>query len=219
MVSTSRTRAALDTTMITIYHLDNSRSERIVWLMEELGLPYEQQTFMREQGAAPSAMFEIHPMGMAPLIKDGDQVIMESGAIIEYIINRHGGGRLAPPISSPDYARYLQWLHFAEGSAMNRLLQTFIVGLVAQGTPMAENVAGRSARMLSFIDRELGTRPYFAGADFTAADIMMEFCFSFLERYAKQSTDTYPQIAAWLTRVRARPAYQRAMAVAAPKCV
>src|SRR5690606_25243187 len=95
--------------MLTIHHLDNSRSERIVWLLEELGLPYQQQTFMRDKGMAPAAMKAVHPLGKAPILSDDDVVIMESGAIVEYIVNRYGKGRLAPAVSSADYPMYLQW--------------------------------------------------------------------------------------------------------------
>jgi glutathione S-transferase len=203
--------------MITIYHLDNSRSERIVWLMEELGLPYEQQTFMRENRASPPALFDIHPIGTSPLIRDGDEVIMESGAIIEYIINRHGEGRLAPAVSSPDYARYLQWLHFAEGSAMSGLIRTFSIKQIAKDSPGVQAGEARAERMFRFIEQELGKRNYMAGNDFTAADIMMEYCFGFVENFAKQSLEGSPNTIAWLKRVRSRPAYQRKMEVAAPK--
>ena len=203
--------------MITIYHLDNSRSERIVWLMEELGLPYEQQTFMRENGAAPAEMQKIHPIGTAPLIRDGDQAIMESGAIVEYIVNRYGAGRLMPAISSHDYAPYLEWLHFSEGTLMSNLLRSFIVAMVAKDSPMVQMGVVRNTRMFNLIDQHLGSHTYFAGNEFTAADIMMEFCFSFMERFAQQGPESYPNTATWLKRVRARPAYQRMLAVAAPK--
>jgi len=207
--------------MITIYHLDNSRSERIVWLMEELGLPYEQQTFMRDQGMAPAELKEIHPRGKAPLIRDGEQVVMESGAIIEYILARHGDGKLRPAVSSPAFPHYLEWLHFAEGSAMSTLLGEFMVHRVlgdsAANSPIVPMLAARTQALLAFIDGELAKSPYFAGSEFTAADIMMEFCFSFIHRYAQQSIAAYPHIEAWVQRVHARPAYQRAMATAAPK--
>ena len=207
--------------MITIYHLDNSRSERIIWLMEELGLPYEQQNFMRDQGMAPAAMKAIHPRGKAPLIRDGEQVVMESGAIIEYILARHGNGKLRPDVASPAFAHYLEWMHFAEGSAMSTLLGEFMVhrvlGDAAANSPVVPMLVARTQALLAFIDGELAKSPYFAGSEFTAADIMMEYCFGFLRNYAKQSIAAYPHIEAWLEKVRARPAYQRAMAVAAPK--
>lgn len=203
--------------MITLYHLDNSRSERIVWLLEELALPYEMQTFLREKGAAPAAMQNIHPIGTAPLLRDGELVIMESGAIIEYIINRYSNGRLIPASSSADYVLYLEWLHFAEGALMSNLLRSFIVSMVAKDSPMVQMGAARHTRMFTLIDQHLSKRGYFAGDEFTASDIMIEFCFSFLQRFAKQNIDSYTNIAAWLQTVRARPAYQRMTAVAGPK--
>lgn len=204
--------------MITIYHLDNSRSERIVWLMEELELPYDLKIFMRENRAAPKEMQAIHPLGTAPLIRDGEQVIMESGAIVEYIVNRYGSGKLAPSVQSRDYADYLQWLHYAEGSAMSALLREYVVGMIVPAdSPMAQSGAVRHARMFNFIEQRLGAQPYLAGSEFTAADIMMEFCLAFVERVGKKTLDDYPHSRVWLGRIRARPAYQRMLAVAAPK--
>src|SRR5262249_1260218 len=118
--------------VITIYHLEVSRSERVIWLMEELALPYKLERFARDPSRQASAAYRaIHPLGRSPIIQDGDTVLIESGAILEYIIHRHGEGRLAVPVQSPDYARYLQWMHFAEGSAMFQfLLQMFLGGFV-----------------------------------------------------------------------------------------
>ncbi len=209
--------------MITIYHLDNSRSERIVWLMEELGLPYEQKTFLRDQGMAPAEMKAIHPRGKAPLIRDGEQAIMESGAIVEYILQRYGNGRLVPPVASADYVHYLEFMHFAEGSLMSGLLNEFMLRMIggdkAEESPGVQGLAARNHATLTFLDNTLAKAPYFAGSEFTAADIMMEFCFIFKQRYMKQDLSAYPHIAAWLERVHARPAYQRMMAVAAPQVV
>ena len=209
--------------MITIYHLDNSRSERIIWLMEELGLPYEQETFMRDQGMAPAAMKAIHPLGKAPLIRDGEQVVMESGAIVEYILARYGNGKLRPDVASAAFPHYLEWLHYAEGSLMSALLREFMVnrmlGDKTAESPVSKGLASRTHDILAVIDGELAKAPYFAGRDFTAADIMMEFCFSFMHRYAKQSVTSYRHLEAWLERVRSRPAYQRTMATAAPQVI
>jgi glutathione S-transferase len=206
--------------MITIYHLDNSRSERIVWLAEELGLPYEQVTYLRDKGLAPAAYRAIHALGHAPVIRDGDQVLMESGAIVEWLVGRYGNGSLVPARGGSDYALYLQWLHFAEGSAMSGLLSelgSMLENTGREPTPRQRMWQQRNGAMLQYIDDELGQRPYFAGAEFSAADIMMEFVFSFIERYQGRSLDDHAHIAAWLRRVRERPAYQRMAAAAAPQ--
>jgi len=206
--------------MITIYHLDNSRSERMVWLAEELDLPYQLQTFLREANQlAPQAFRDIHPLGRAPVVRDGDILMMESGAIVDYLIRRYGNGRLQPPADSADYARYLQWLHFAEGTAMSNLLLEYI-GAMLTGTAAQESgpmamFQARNATLLQFLDDELGRAPYFAGSDFSGADIMMEFVFSFLQRWRGDTLSG--NTAAWLERVRSRPAYAKAMTVAGPK--
>ncbi|MDB6061329.1 MAG: gstA3 [Verrucomicrobiaceae bacterium] len=208
--------------MVTIYHLNNSRSERIVWLMEELDLPYELQTFQREPNMmAPQAYRDIHPLGHAPIIRDGETLMVESGAIIEYLLNRYGNGRLQPKTDSADFGRYLQWMHYAEGSAMSNLLLEYVGSMMKpeksdQPGPL-QMFHARNLEMVQALNDELGRFPYFAGAEFTAADIMMEFVFSFLERWRGEKLTAYPHAAAWLQRVHARPAYAKAMAVAGPK--
>ncbi len=206
--------------MLTIYHLDNSRSERIVWLAEELDIPYEQVTHLRERGMAPLAFRDIHPLGRAPVVKLGEQVMMESGAICDFLVHLYGEGQLCPERSSPDYPRYLEWMHFAEGSCMSGLLIELIGSSIAEDPQNNERVAAaaqRNSAMLRHIEDELSGRPYFAGEHFSAADIMMEFNFSFLERYANRDCSGYPHIQTWLQRVRERPAYQRAMNTAGPQ--
>src|SRR6185503_16641365 len=159
------------TSMITIYHLETSRSERIVWLMEELALPYELQVFPREStGAAPQPLKEIHALGKAPVIRDGDTILAESGAIVDYIVHRHGGGRLALPPADSAYARYVYWLHFAEGSLMSLLLIALVLSRVkeAAASPVTARMRERMKQMLSFVDTELAGGPWFAGEAFTA---------------------------------------------------
>jgi len=207
--------------MITIYHLATSRSERVIWLMEELGLEYKLERFAREPNMmAPAAMRAIHPLGKSPTIRDGDTVLVESGAIIEYIIHRHGQGRLAVPVSSADYPRYLQWMHFAEGSAMPQLLvHLFLGGFIPgvdQSSPMVTMMKERTASMLRYIDDELRARPYFAGESFTAADIMMVYPFGLVTGFLKADMSQYPNIQAYLDRIGKRPAYQKAMGIANP---
>ncbi len=207
--------------MITIYHLATSRSERVIWLMEELGLQYNLERFAREPNMmAPPALREIHPLGKSPTIRDGDTVLVESGAILEYIIHRHGQGRLAVPVSSPDYPRYLQWMHFAEGSAMTQLLLNLFLGGIIPGvdqsSPMVAMMKERTTSMLRYIDDELRVRPYFAGESFTAADIMMTYPYGIVTGFLKPDMAQYPNTKAYLDRIGERPAYRKAMAIANP---
>ena len=206
--------------MITIYHLETSRSERIVWLMEELGLEYKMEVYPREPtGAAPPPLKAIHPLGKAPVIRDGDTVLAESGAIVDYIVHRHAGGRLAVRPDAPVYPRYLYWLHFAEGSLMSLLLIVLVLSRVpeASASPVTARMRERMKQMLSFVDAELGSGPWFAGADFTAADVMMLFPFTTMRHFLDYDLAPYPNILAYLKRIEARPAYQKAMTVAGPK--
>jgi glutathione S-transferase len=221
--------------MITIYHLNTSRSERVIWLMEELGLPYKLEKFQREPTMlAPASLSEIHPLGKAPIIRDGDVVLIESGAIIEYVIQRHGGGKLSVPVASADYPRYLQWMHFAEGSAMSQLLLQMFLGLsgLDASSPLVAMVKQRTEGLLQFLDSELGNRPYFAGQAFTAADIMMVFPFGMagfvarpdqprgpglpLHSLLQLDVSPYANIRSYMERIGKRPAYQKAMAIANP---
>jgi glutathione S-transferase len=202
--------------VITIYHLSTSRSERIVWLMEELGLEYQLETFQREaNGAAPPPMKELHALGKAPIIRDGDTVLAESGAIVDYIVHRHAGGRLAVQPRSPEFARYLYWLHFAEGSLMSLLLIALVLSRVpeASESPVRTRILDRMKQMLAFVDTELADRSYFAGADFTAADVMMVFPFTTLRHFLEYDLAPYANILAYLKRIESRPAYGKAMAI------
>jgi glutathione S-transferase len=206
--------------MITLYHLDTSRSERIVWLMEELGLPYKLELHLRQpNGAAPDALKAIHPLGKAPIIRDGDTVLAESGAIVEYIVNRHAGGRLGVAPSAPAYARYLYWIHFAEGSLMSLMIVALVLTRVPDGdqSPAGIRVLARMKQMLAFVDADLGDGPYFVGKDFTAADVMMTFTFTTMRYFLDYDLAPYSNIVAYLKRIEARPAFQKAMAVAGPK--
>lgn len=206
--------------MITIFHLETSRSERIVWLMEELGLQYKLEIFPREPvGAAPSPLKAIHGLGKAPVIRDGDVVLAESGAIVEYIVHRHGGGRLAPQPDHPAYARYLYWLHFAEGSLMSLMLIALVLSRVpeAGSSPVTARINDRVKQMLAFVNTEIGVGPWFAGEQFTAADVMMTFPFTTMRHFLDVDTSPYPNLLAYLRRIEARPAYQKAILLAGPK--
>lgn len=205
--------------MITIYHLETSRSERIVWLMEELGLEYKLEIFPREtSAAAPAPLKTIHGLGKAPVIRDGDVVLAESGAIVEYIVHRHAGGRLAVPPDDPSYARYLYWLHFAEGSLMSLMLIALVLSRVpeASTSPVTARIGARVQQMLAFVDTELGSGPWFAGTAFTAADVMMAFPFTTMRYFLDVDMAPYPNLFAYVERIAARPAYQKAMRLAGP---
>ena len=206
--------------MITIYHLDTSRSERIVWLMEELGLEYKLELFQRnDNGSAPDALREIHALGKAPVIRDGDTVLAESGAIVDYIVHRYAGDRLAVAPAAQEYARYIYWFHFAEGSLMSLLILALVLGRVpeANASAVRTRVLERTKQTLAFIDSELAQATYFAGAAFTAADIMMTFPFTTMRHFLNYDLAPYANILAYLQRIESRPAYQKAMALAGPK--
>jgi glutathione S-transferase len=203
--------------MITVHHLSTSRSERIVWLMEELGLEYRLERHQREAGgAAPGPMKALHALGKAPLITDGDLVLAESGAIVEYIVRRHGAGRLAVAPEAPEFARYVYWMHFAEGSLMSLMLIALVLARVPEATesPVRARILERMKQMLAYVDAELAGREYFAGSAFTAADVMMVFPFTTMRRFLDYDIAPYANIAAWLERIAARPAYAKAMALA-----
>ena len=205
--------------MITVCHLTRSRSERIVWLLEELGIDYRLEVFRREaNNAAPEAMKAIHAIGKAPIIRDGDVVLAESGAIVEYIVRRYGAGRLARAPDEAGFARYVYWIHFAEGSLMSLLLIALVLSRVpeAKASPVTARIDARVKAMLEFVDGELGAGPWIAGAEFTAADVMMAFPFTTMRRFLDYDIAPYANVGAWLARVAARPAYGRAMARAGP---
>ena len=206
--------------MITIYHLDTSRSERIVWLMEELGLEYKLELFQRnDNGSAPDALRKIHALGKAPVIRDGNTVLAESGAIVDYIVHRYAGDRLAVAPAAHDYARYIYWFHFAEGSLMSLLILALVLSRVpeADASPARTRVLERMKQTLAFIDSELALATYFAGATFSAADVMMTFPFTTMRHFLKYDLAPYANILAYLQRIESRPAYQKAMALAGPK--
>lgn len=201
--------------MITVYHLSNSRSERVIWLMEELQEPYEIVRFKREaDGAAPAALRDIHPLGKSPIIRDDDLVLAESGAIVEYLCDKYQ--RLTPQRGTRDYAKYLHWLHFAEGSAMGQFILEMATSGRLGGEPMsnAERFAQRTRLYLKYIDATVASHPYIAGQEFTGADIVMMSCAGWIERV--EDRETYPNIIAYRTRIGERPAYKKGMAIANP---
>ena len=206
--------------MLTVHHLHDSRSERIIWLMEELGLPYALDFHYRvPMGGgrlAPQELAQIHPFGTAPAITDGKIKIAESGAIVEYIIQKYAKGRLSVSPDSPDYGDYLFWLHFAEGTLMSQILREFLLDRIAADLESfaAKRLRERNRMYYKYVDARLGEAPYFAGNDFTAADIMMVFPFTTLQLFKKIDLDPYPNLRAYLDRIAERPAYKKAMRLA-----
>jgi glutathione S-transferase len=201
--------------MLTVHHLGRSQSERIVWLCEELGLDYELKRYERDPVTrlAPAEYKALHPIGTAPVITDGDLVLGESGAIIEYIIAKYGGGRLARQKGHPEFANYLYWLHFANGSFQALLHRTLIARRLEPKAehPVLANLQARLSAALEFMNQRLGEADYLAGDELTAADIMMLFSLTTMRSFTAYGLKPYPQILAYLRRIGAREAYQRAM--------
>jgi glutathione S-transferase len=206
--------------MLTVHHLGISQSDRIVWLCEELGLPYRLIRYDRDPVTqlAPPAYRALHPFGTAPVITDGDLVLAESGAIIEYIIARHGGGRLAVGPDQPEFADYLFWFHFANGSFMPSSMIDIIVQRLGGnvGSDIVDALRARADRAFALVESRLGTVEFFAGARFTAADIIMLFPLTTMRAFAPHDLSSCPNTRAYLGRIGARPAYQRAMSKADP---
>jgi glutathione S-transferase len=199
--------------MLKIHHIEGRRSERIAWLMEELGLPYELSFKLGDVPGSLMAMDGVHAMRMAPIVEDEGQVLVESGAITEYLLAKHGGGRMVPKAGTPDHLNYLIFMHFAEGSAAPRLLPPFFARFRG-GEPDAQQMAA-AGRVMSFVEAELAQRPYFGGDQFTGADIMMHFPMKLAVSLYRDRT-LYPAMSAWFDKVTARPAFKAAMARALP---
>ncbi|MED5617703.1 glutathione S-transferase family protein [Ideonella sp. BN130291] len=217
--------------MITLHHLNNSRSQRVLWLLEELGLPYKIQHYQRDAKTmlAPPELLKVHPLGKSPVITDGDVTLAESGAILEYLVDRYGKGRLKPAAGTPEALRYTYWMHFAEGTAMPPLLMKLVFDTIEKKAPLlvrpiAGAIAGKAKAMivnpnlkrhLAFMEAELGKSTWFAGEELSAADIQMSFP---LEASAARAglDASYPKLSAFLQRIHARPAYQKALAQGGP---
>ena len=198
--------------MIKVHHLDNSRSHRILWLLEELEHPYEIVGYQRNATTrlAPPELKALHPLGKSPLISDGDTVIHETGAIVEYLLDRVGNGRLRPERGSPLWVKYLQWIHYAEGSAMlPMMLVLFSARLGEASAPLKPRVDSEVANHLSYMNQSLAATGYFVGSEFTACDVVLTFVLQAAE--AAQRLAPYPHLVAHLARMRERPAYQRAV--------
>jgi len=201
--------------MLVIHHLEKSQSERIIWLCEELGLPYEIRHYKRDPVTilAPPALRAVHPMGAAPVIEDDGVVLAESGAIVEYILARHGVGTLAPAAGAANFPEYLYWFHFANGNlqpVMGRSLVLSRLKLPADN-PVLAGQQGRLDRALGLVDTRLGQANYLAGDALTAADIMIVFSLTTMRIFFPVDLTPYPNIRDYLQRVGGRPAYRRAM--------
>ena len=206
--------------MITVHHLGVSQSERIVWLCEELGIRYALKHYERDAVTkmAPPEYRALHPMGIAPVITDGALVLGESGAIIEYLIGKYGKGHLAVGPQDPAYADYLFWFHFANGTMMPSEMVRMIVQMLnikADGSVLGL-LLDRSRRAFEMVEARLGVVPYFAGEQFTAADIMMLFPLTTMRAFAARDIASLPNLKAYLRRIGERSAYQRAMSKGDP---
>jgi glutathione S-transferase len=198
--------------MIVVHHLNDSRSQRILWLLEELGLPYGIRAYARDAQTrlAPPELAAVHPLGKSPVIVDDGRTLIESGAIVDYLIRRHGGGRLRPDPGSPEHDAYQQWLHYAEGSAMLPLmLHLYVSRLGPAGAPLHPRIEGEIANHLGFVDRSLEGRDFLVGDALTGADVQMSFVGEVAGAYGKRGA--YPELDRWIRALQARPAYRAAL--------
>jgi len=213
--------------MVVVHHLNNSRSQRVLWLLEELGVPYEVKRYERDAKSmlAPPALLAVHPLGKSPVIVDGGVTVAESGAIIEYLVGKYGDGRLMPPAGTAQRLRYTYWLHYAEGSAMTPLLFKLVFDRIAANpspwpisaiarriTSSVSNafIAPNLRRHLDYIETELNSHAWFAGEQFTAADVQMSFPLEIAVVRAGLNSSR-PKSTAFLERIHARDAYKRAL--------
>jgi glutathione S-transferase len=213
--------------MVVVHHLENSRSQRVLWLLEELGVPYEVKRYERNKQTmlAPPELLAVHPLGKSPVIVDDGVTVAESGAIIEYLVDKYGAGRLIPATGTPERLRYTYWLHYAEGSAMPPMLLKLVFDRVATGpapwpisliarkiaSTVDESFIGPNIkRHLDFLESELTAREWFTGAEFTAADVQMSFPVELAQARAGLDASR-PRLLEFLQRIRARDAYKRAL--------
>ncbi len=204
--------------MLTVHHLGVSQSERIVWLCEELGIDYQLKRYDRraDNRLAPDEYKALHPMGIAPVITDGDLVLGESGAICDYICARYGDGRLTPRPDDPDFADHLFWFHWSNGTFMATMMMQLVLAMGSEGNPAAAFVEDRGRRGWAMVEARLGQAEFFGGANLTTADIMMVYCLTTSRAFRDISIDAFPNLKAYLKRIGERPAYQRAMAKGDP---
>jgi glutathione S-transferase len=198
--------------MLTLHHLNDSRSQRILWLLEELDTPYELKRYQRDGQTrlAPPELEAVHPLGKSPVIVDGETTIAESGAIVDYLIRHYGKGSMMPAPGSADYEAYQEWLHYSEGSAMlPLLLHLYVSRLKEAGAPLHPRIDGEMANHLGYVNRALEGRAFFIGDTLTGADIQMSFVAEMAKVFDR--IGPYPNLAGWLERMHARPAFQRSV--------
>jgi glutathione S-transferase len=198
--------------MLVVHHLNDSRSQRILWLLEELGVPYEIKPYQRDSQTrlAPPELKQVHPLGKSPVITDGGKTIIESGAIIDYVIRRYGKGRMQPAPETAAYDEYIQWMHYAEGSAMLPLMLNLYAGRLGDAAaPLMPRVEGEIANHLAYIDGALKGRQFLVGETLSGADIQMSFVGEVAGAFGKRAQ--YPNLDAWTKRLHERPAYKRAI--------
>jgi len=198
--------------MLTLHHLNDSRSQRILWLLEELGMPYEMKRYQRDATTrlAPPELTAVHPLGKSPVITDGAIKIAESGAIVDYLIRSYGKGAMMPAMGTADYEAYNEWLHYSEGSAMLPLmLNLYVSRLKEAGAPLHPRIDSEIANHLGYVDGVLKGREYFIGNSLTGADIQMSFVGEMAKVFNK--LEPLPNLGAWLARMHARPAFQRSV--------
>src|SRR4029077_18898629 len=196
--------------MLMLHHRNASRSQRILWLLEELGTPYEMKRYQRDATTrlAPPELAKIHPLGKSPVITDGDVRIAESGAIVDYLIRHYGKGAMMPAAASADYEVYSEWLHYSEGSAMLPLMLNLYVGRLKEaGAPLHPRIDSEIANHLGYVDAALKGREFFVGQSLTGADIQMSFVGEMADVFERLGP--FSNLKSWLSRMHARPAFQR----------
>ena len=198
--------------MLKVHHLNNSRSQRLLWLLEELGAPYEIIGYQRDPvtNLAPPELLKVHPLGKSPVITDGDLTIAESGAAVEYIVAKYGNGALQPDPHSHAHWRYVEWLNYAEGSAMLPLmLGLYVMRLGEAGAPLQERIDSETNNHLSYISGALGDQPFLMGDALTGADIQVSFVVEVARAFGRLAP--YPNLSAYVERMQSREAYRRAI--------
>lgn len=195
--------------MVTLHHLNNSRSQRIIWLLEELGIPYELKKYERmppPMPLAPPELKKVHPLGKSPVITDGNKTIAESGAAVDYLIDTYGGGKFKPKSGSDEYWKYVEWLHYAEGSAMLPLMLALYTSRLGEGAaPLQPRIQSEIENHFSYMENAMKGRKFFVGDDLTGADVQMQF----VMEAAGEILNAYPSLKAFRTAMQARPAYLR----------